>query len=353
MRITTTSLSSLLATVALGWASFPVSAAAKDCGLKQYGSIDLVVGKEARTGNDLLVGKEYFVPVTIDGHSGLMSFALNTGISLFHEGAVESLSLKTKRAGVTAAAGDTKLNRLAQFKSLALGDVTFGKGGFLVHPGQPAPEGPDGKPVFGILGTEALTIVDFELDLSRRKLNLFSQDHCKGEVVYWAKDWGTAPFYIGPYRTLYFPLELEGRKIEATFAPGSAASMLSVDVTKRVYGFDKDSPGVQTVPYEGDTLAHFQAMQLTARGMTFNNSPVRLRDSPNASDAIVSCKLELRSQESGAVGYSGCENRYPMALGGNVLEKMRIYFATKERKIYFTLADGSVNGPSPAPLPKK
>jgi len=246
----------------------------------------------------------------------------------------ESLSLSDDRK---------KAFWVADFESLRLGTVPIARGGtFDINPEAPVRTGPDGRPVFGMLGTEAFAAMDFELDLSRRKINLFSQDHCDGEVVYWAHDWGSAPLHIGHYGTIYFPLELEGRKIEATFQPGSAASVLSVYVTKRVYGFDKGSPGVQVVASDdGKTAAHFRAMQMTARAMTFHNTPVRLIDAPPKSGRG-SCKLRFGGPESGAIGYSVCGNVYPMALGGNVLEKMRIYFATKEKMVYFTLADGSV-----------
>ena len=39
-----------------------------------------------------------------------------------------------------------------------------------------------------------------------------------------------------------------------------------------------------------------------------------------------------------------------MALGRNVLEKLRLYFATKEKRVYFTLANAtfSTNAAAPA-----
>src|SRR5262249_42095875 len=113
----------------------------------------------------------------------------------------------------------------------------------------------NGRTVFGVLGPDILAAVDFELDLSRGKLNLFSQDHCQGQVVYWADDWGTAQLMAGKLGTIYFAAELEGQKVEATFSLAEPFTRLNTDVTKRLYGFDEQSPGVETGPQPGSSHA--------------------------------------------------------------------------------------------------
>jgi len=194
--------------------------------------------------------------------------------------------------------------------------------------------GPNGKPVFGVLGSESFAGVDFELDFSRGKLNFFSQDHCPGRVVYWADDWGSAPLLVSKLGTFYFPVELEGQKVEATFASAEPLTRLTTDVAKRLYGFDEKSPGVEVevLPGYRRPVAHYRAMQLTAPEMLVKNVHVRLAKRPSGV-----CPLLMPAPESGAVGYD-C-NSYPMALGRNVLSKLRLYFALRERKLYFTLAD--------------
>ncbi len=39
--------------------------------------------------------------------------------------------------------------------------------------------------VVGVIGTDLLGKFDVDLDIAHKKLNLFSPDHCKGQVVYW------------------------------------------------------------------------------------------------------------------------------------------------------------------------
>ncbi len=49
----------------------------------------------------------------------------------------------------------------------------------------------------GILGSEMLRNVDVDFDFSANKVNLFSPDHCAGNVVYWQTP--TVPVAIVPF----------------------------------------------------------------------------------------------------------------------------------------------------------
>jgi hypothetical protein len=185
--------------------------------------------------------------------------------------------------------------------------------------------------------------IDFELDLARRKLNVFSPKHCKGQVVYWAKEWGSAPLFIGQQDNFYFPVELEHKKIQAAFSPSDLYSQLATDVTRRLYGFDASSEGVETViGPKGEVKARYRAMQLTAPSMEVSNTKIELIDPPwwvNGKPSRSRCSLTTAGREG--AGYASCGNIVPMYLGRNVLERLRFYFATNEKVVYFTLADAS------------
>ncbi len=323
-------MSGLLAFAVSGFAAEP--ATPKDCSLKMFDSIDIVVGDDV------------YVPVEIDGHAGVMSLSLESGISYLDESTVGTLGLKKSLSPVEATIDKKKATQMGGFKALRVGKVNFGKGRFLINRGKEK-EAPAGLPNFGSLGTEVFKGVDFELDLSRNKLNLFSQDHCPGRVVYWADEWGTAPLMAGEFGTIYFPVELEGLKVETTFAPSEELTRLKTDVTRRLYGFDKTSPGVETEPSPDDSepMAHFRAMELTARGMSVRNSRIRLTDPPDKT-----CSLSTSGRKGAGAGYQGCHNIYPMALGRNVLSKLRLYFATQEKMLYFTIADATRATKAPA-----
>jgi hypothetical protein len=312
----------------------------KPCALTMYDSITIVGGE--------------YVPVTLDGHRGLMLLGLASGVSTLSENTVTALGLKRSPPEARAdrhprgATATITVRRptlpVAKFNALQIGKINFGEGTFFVVSGDHRGAAPDGRPIFGMLGTDVLGVVDFELDLSRRKLNLFSQDHCAGQVVYWADEWGSAPLMTGAEGTIYFSLELEGRAVEAIFSPTAPFSWLRSDIAKRLYGFDEKSPGIQTV-HSADgsqSVAYYRAMELTGHGMSVKNSRIELADS------MKDCRVRIQRRESGAAGYDHCMFVYPMALGRNVLQELRLYFATKEKMLYFTRADATSMKNAPA-----
>jgi hypothetical protein len=167
--------------------------------------------------------------------------------------------------------------------------------------------------------------LDFEIDLAHRKLNLFSQEHCPGVVVYWSDTFAVVPLYRGTLGNLYLPLELNGKKVDATISPANAVSTLNIDAAKKLYDIDAREAG------KGPE-AH-RTMQFSAPGLTVNNSKVLLEEPAHK------CLLRTRGGESGAAGYhDNCAGHFPMRVGRNVLQELRLYFAMKEQKLYFTAA---------------
>ncbi len=50
------------------------------------------------------------------------------------------------------------------------------------------------------------------------------------------------------------------------------------------------------------------------------------------------CKLHLNAGPDRAAGYLPACVQFPMKLGRNVLQELRMYFATSEGRLYFTAA---------------
>jgi hypothetical protein len=131
-------------------------------------------------------------------------------------------------------------------------------------------------------------------------------------------------------------MELDGKKIEATMSTSYPVTTLSTDVTRRLYGFDKGSRGIESVTdANGKVTAQYRAMKLTAAGLSLSDERVLLTDPPTNS-----CRLARKSEA--AVGYTGCLYRYPLQLGSSVLTRLHIYIATKENLMYYT-ASGATN----------
>ena len=300
---------------------------APSCHLQRLGSVELTITP------DLVL-----VPLTIGDQT--VTMALNTSFprSYVTYRAAEELRLPSKPVPNTAYSGKRVpgyVTEYAVIKTFAIGDVLFANAGIAEVESL---SGKDHPPVsyIGHLGMDLLRKVDFELDLAHKKLTFFSQDHCDGKVVYWAKDFSSARIHWDPVGTPYVPMTLDGKTIEAGLSTGGRESGIYTDATRKLYGFDEKSADVETVDSgTGSPVFHFRAMKLTTDGLVVTNANMRLTPAPKSG----SCAFSPFGRTGHAAGYTGCAGRLPAMLGRDVLDKLRLFFAMKEGVVYFTRAE--------------
>jgi len=323
----TLALASLVAVSSTALANEPEQP--KDCGPpQQLASIDLTVGGAV------------LVPVTLDGKSAWMVLETASGWSMLGQQAAADfgLTLSDMPYGVIVNVGNDHVRNVAVIDSFAMGGFEYRKSKMMVSPQATPLHVVAGRPVIGFMGLDFFAAVDFELDFAKRKLNLFSQDHCPGKVVYWADSFQSVPLLRSITGEFFFPMELDGKKVEAALAISSPVTSLTTDVTQKLYGFDENSSGVEVQPTAaGQPVAHYRAMKLTASGLQAEDVKVTLRA------PIKHCKMEVGMvRKSRAAGYSGdCLGVFPLLLGRNVLEGLHLYFATRENVMYFTPASAT------------
>jgi hypothetical protein len=323
----------LIGLVVLVTLSAPTSlhaAEAQDCILKRYASIDL---EESPNGHLL-------VPVTIEAARALMLLDTDTRYSTLTEAAVERLALQTRSGSfvATTLTGKTYIPKIATAKELSIGSAKFKTREFHVpltsNISITAARDYSNAQIVGVIGMDVLANVDIELDVANRKMNLYSQDHCPDHVVYWSKVYNSVPIHLYTRGSaFYFPMELDGKKIEAGLSTWQSTTTLSTDVTRKLYNFDSHSPDVESeIDAAGKPIAHYRAMQLDAVGFKVVNAHITLID-----PRIGNCHLGTRF---GAAAYD-CEGSPPLTLGLDVLTKLHIYVATKEKVLYFTPAEAT------------
>jgi hypothetical protein len=176
----------------------------RDCTLHPVASIDLIAGPSG----------PLLVPVSIDGHDLTMYLDTATALTWIANGAVNQLKLVTLPMPANLAPiylGGEEIQRMMRVKGFTIGNAKFGEADVVVNaslrkwdPAQPA----------GVVGMDSLAGFDVELDIAHHKLNLFSSDHCPGQVVYWADAYQKVPMRKSPLGIYYFPMELDGRQIE-------------------------------------------------------------------------------------------------------------------------------------------
>ena len=305
--------------------AFAVEAAAanRDCALKPITSIDLIV----------VPGGTAIVPVTLNGKRAGLMLRLDSIASLIDPVTAEEWSMPLRKVPGDLHYGDLKIKQMAEYQDLTVGDMKYPKGFFLVAPEPLNIPTVDGLKIVGSLSGSAFRGVDLELDLAHSKFKVFSQDHCPGQVVYWSKQYSSAPLLHTRLGAYFFPIELEGKKLYATISNSRAVTTLGTDVSRALYGFDKSSAGIEETHEADGTTYHYRAMNLTAAGVTMANARIRLVD------PVEDCPLDKKKRD---VARYRCDGYYPMFLGGDLLQQMRLYFATKEGKLYFTSADAGM-----------
>jgi hypothetical protein len=152
--------------------------------------------------------------------------------------------------------------------------------------------------------------------------------------VYWTDKAAAIPYTIDRIGIPAFPIELDGKKILSALQVGGSNTRLKTDFSKELYGFDEHSSGIRSDTSEsGKTVNHYRAMKMTLPGLSVTNADVQLV--PGAKGCIVS---EGIGPEHSAA-YKNCWGNPPLTLGLDVLQHLRLYFATEEHILYITAAD--------------
>lgn len=302
------------------------AAAQAACTLTRYASADII----ATPGGGVLV------PVRIGEHEVLMTLQLNSGIPMITPAAANALGLMQALIEQrNMRAGNQTITRQVNVKSLVIGGANFASWTLYVVPG---PERPlqmfQGKIVIGTLSAAFMNVVDVELDLVGNKMNLFQQSTCGTESVYWSKEVTSVRLYTDQSGLLFFPMEVDGKLIETSLNTAGPRSRLAESVTKAAFRVTRKSDGVQPItsrPDDPAPIVGMRRMALTAKEISMPDVPVFLLD-----DGQRNCQVSRSGKSSGSYGFPNCFSVAPFEIGTDLLRQLRIYIATKERRVYFT-----------------
>jgi hypothetical protein len=297
----------------------------ENCGLKQLASLDLA---------------EYpghvLIPVTIQGNSVWMALHTGAPVGDILDDQVRALQLHRRPVFVGTASGKkgtVVAGAVADYVQLGhvhVPDVSFMT---VLRSAHTEPLTFAERPIVGSIGMDVLSTVDFELDIAHGKLNLFSQDHCPGKVVYWTGPVASIPVKRGELGEFYFPIELEGHTVEAVMWSRWQHSVLRADVARKLYGFDEHSAGNEKLTDPNRTLP-YRVMSLMTPAFQVKNAVIVLMPQRNKY-----CFVVQRGSKDAVTGYDGCLVEHPLQLGISVLSKLRIYFATREQMLYLSPAE--------------
>jgi Aspartyl protease len=302
---------------------------AETCELKRLASVDLIIR------NDQLM-----IPVTVNGHPATMTPDTSTGRGWISSIYLERLGLSPGHYPPIAVMLDgVVMSQITTPDSFAVGPMRYRDVPFYILPDRREPS-KDDVPNVGTVGMDVLGATDFELDFAKRRLNFYSSDHCPGKVVYWTDHYSSARIHRGPAGNYFFPMEIEGKKVLAELSTGTPVTEFGTDATRKLFGFDEKSSGIETeTDPDGKTVSHYRAMALTGAGITIKNAQIRLQ-SPKLPPYV--CEVVLHGGPDGAAYRRRCDGGdAPLSLGLNVARRLHLYFATRERVLYFSDVDAT------------
>lgn len=289
-------------------------------------------------------GGTVMVPVKANGHEAWMPLRMASGVPTIYEAAARQLGLKFQRQGdVNMKFGDKSITHKVVVDELLVGTANFAKWDMYVRPDQGRVSMFRDRMILGGLTSRFMSVVDVELNLGEKKLNLFRQTiDCRGQQVYWGEPVTAVNIFYDTSGLMVFPMEVDGTRVEAALLTQSRTSLISEKVTRKFFGFDRDSSGITNrVDADGDEPVSYRAMALTAKGLEIKDINIRLYD-----DLESSCTATAFDRRTRAVGFEDCRSMAPLSIGTDLLKLLRIYIAPREGKIYFTRAMPSVAAPA-------
>ena len=195
---------------------------------------------------------------------------------------------------------------------------------------------------------------DLDLDFANRKVNLISQKHCDGKVVYWPADVvAVVPIEMSQDFHIHVPVQLDGHRYTAMLDTGATRTVLNLEVAKRDFPIkpgDADTPerGKLTQSDKAAIYLHrFQSLSL--EGVAVSNPLLELLPDlmggkmHHAADTVSDdTRIRDRSEDPGLSD---------MILGMDILHRFHLYIAYKEKKLYITPASGPAVAAAPSPAP--
>ena len=302
-----------------------VSALADDkCQLKRYAVIPFETDENA----------QIYVPATLGGRSTRLMLDTGSFWSLITEDLANALNLKPKTSNYVQMrdAAGTKLDKIVSVPDVSIGALSYGAADFFVGG---ADAGRTIEQLGGLYGQNLLTQVDLEIDNAAKTISLFSQDHCRGDGVYWTDEAVTLQYKraaaLQPLGTLIrqqvnkdqidppiVGADMEGEQVSVLFDTGAANTAMDLELARRRFGIEPSSPGVKPAGKvyvaSGDAVETYSYTfkSLTIAGIRFENVPVLLG----------------KFRES-----------LQIVLGMHELKHLHLYFSFKEGMIYVTGAD--------------
>jgi hypothetical protein len=253
------------------------------------------------------------IPVQIEGHDYRLMVDTGGYINTLSPQLVREQSYEPQRsAGELRGMGKRRLDHYVTVKDFMIGRAHGKNFKFFVS---------DYSILFhdGTLTPQVLAAYDVDLDFAHGKFNLFSPDHCPGQVAYWTKSGATeVPIQNQALNQVRIPVTIDGKEIMAMVDTGAPTSFISMRAAKRYLKLDEKDPALKSrgnIPIYG----------ITAPVYNFPFGNLNFGDIKVSHPQIQIVADKVLDQDE-------------LVLGIGILRQLHLYIAYKEKKMYVTPA---------------
>lgn len=300
------------------------AAAADDCRLARIASFDFS-DKGA-----------LFVPVWINGTSVQIVFDTGAPASAIDPNVANKLGLPQHRImqGAMYDIAGQPISYIATIHDLNFGNAHASNAEFVVWPSPISTQAQIG----GMLAADLLRHYDVDIDFGAHKLNLFSQDHCPGKVVYWASsNVAVIPVHVVASGHVIVPVKLDGQSFDAVLDTGSTYSFLSVEAASNTFHLTPGSSDMASAGNYGPggvPVYRHTFKNLDLGGLSFGN--------PTLSIFEIGAKTRAPTHLGSRIAdFDERGGNTDFVLGLSELRHLHLYIAYQEQKLYISPAVAS------------
>ncbi len=329
MRARTGYRCTLLAAVVLAMAALPAMAA--DCTLKMAASVDTVRGPSGAM----------LVPVSVAGASKLLLLDTGGFFSELTPQTVTELGLSPRHVGILQYDIEgNAVDHVVDVNDVSLGKIPPSSMQFMVAAREIG--GKDSK-VAGTLAPNILSAYDLDLNFPDNKLQLMSQDHCPGQVIYWPHGAVAAiPMQVTEDNHIVFSMELDGHRVQTMLDTGASQTTLSLRMAQ-VMGVGTSANDVEEIGQltdkAGSKIYRHRFKTLSVDSITVNNPTIDL-----IPDVVRNFMVHNPYTGSRLDSSSEPQGLPDLLLGMSVLQHLHVYIAYKEKMLYVTAGEPAPQG---------
>lgn len=319
--IGTTILCGLLAAASAQAQDQAAAAKAPTCKLQRVTSLDMTLTPDGIT-----------VPVVINGTPKNFKLDLASSPTYIAQDAVDDLKLPVTDLKKPANYNGHPVKQTATVAKFQIGIMAADNQPISVLPAKTLKEGEAGT-----LGAALLANMDFEMDFANHKFNLFSAEHCPGQVVYWTN--GAAaqiPYEHDPAGHLVIAMTLDDKPIAAGIS-GNAATLMTTGTLSQMFDLHTDAPGMTKISATEAGLE--DSSEFPAYGYHFKTLSTAGVTIQNPQLVVYGLRQSATCNTRGKDPMEHCIGQPDIFLGAPTLSKFHLYFSSKEKLMYLTAAD--------------